>query len=59
LRIYKTWDLVLLAAGAALFLECVVRLIRLLNGETSGSFLGFLVKPVYYMAIKDDPTPPA
>jgi hypothetical protein len=25
------------------------------NGETTGSFLAFLVKPVYYMAIKDNP----
>ena len=57
LRVYETWDLVLLAAGAALFLECVVRLVRLLDGETTGSFLAFLVKPVYYMAIKDNPTP--
>jgi len=59
LRVYETWDLVLLAAGAALFLECVLRLVRLMNRETTGSFFGFLVKPVYYMAIRDEPVPPS
>jgi hypothetical protein len=52
--VFEIWSLILLAAGFALFLESVVRLYRLLtNGEISGSFLAFLVKPVYYMAIKD------
>jgi hypothetical protein len=58
-RVYEIWSLVLLAAGGSLFLEGVVRLIRLMNGETTGSFLAFLVKPVYYMAIKDNPVPPS
>jgi hypothetical protein len=56
--VYEIWSLVLLAAALALFLESVPRLLRLMkDGETTGSFLGFLVKPVYYMAIKDDPAP--
>jgi len=57
--IYAVGSLALLAAGGSLFLESVTRLIRLMNGETTGSFLGFLVKPVYYMAIKDNPVPPS
>ncbi len=57
--VYEIWSLVLLAAGASLFLESVTRLIRLMNGEMTGSFLAFFVKPVYYMAIKDNPVPPS
>jgi hypothetical protein len=60
LGVFEIGSLVLLAAALALFSESVLRLLRLLmNGETTGSFLGFLVKPVYYMAIKDNPVPPS
>ena len=59
LGVYEVRSLVLSAAGASLFLESVTRLIRLMNGEMAGSFLAFLVKPVYYMAIKDNPVPPS
>jgi hypothetical protein len=60
LGVYGCWSLLLLAAGGSLFLESLVRLIRLLgNGETTGSVLAFLIKPVYYMAIRDNPLPPA
>jgi hypothetical protein len=55
LQVHAIPSLVGLAAGAPLFLESIVRLIRLLGGETTGSLLAFLVKPVYYMAIKDTP----
>jgi hypothetical protein len=56
--VYEIWSFIILAAAFALFLESIVRLIRLLgNGETTGSFLAFLIKPVYYMAIKDNPPP--
>jgi hypothetical protein len=56
LGVYETWSLVLLAAAVLLLVESVVRFVRLMsNGETTGSFLAFLVKPVYYMAIKDNP----
>jgi hypothetical protein len=55
LGIYEIGSILLSAAAVSLFLECVVRLIRLMNGEITGSFLAFLVKPVYYMAIKDNP----
>lgn len=57
--VYEFWSLVLLAAGLSLLAESVVRLVRLMsNGETTGSYLAFLVKPVYYMAIRDNPPPP-
>jgi hypothetical protein len=57
LGIFEIWSLILLAASVSLIVESVVRLIRLLsNGETTGSILAFLVKPVYYMAIKDNPS---
>jgi hypothetical protein len=45
--------------AVSLLVESVLRLVRLMdNGETTGSFLAFLVKPVYYMAIRDNPVPP-
>jgi len=60
LGIFEVWSLVLLAAGVALIVESVLRLVRLMDkGEITGSFLAFLAKPVYYMAIKDNPVPPA
>jgi hypothetical protein len=56
LGVYEFWSLVLLAAGVSLLAESVLRLVRLMSsGETTGSFLAFLVKPVYYMAIRDNP----
>jgi hypothetical protein len=56
----EIWSLVLLAAAVSLLVESVLRLVRLMNnGETTGSFLAFLVKPVYYMAIKDNPPLPS
>ena len=60
LGVYEVWSLVLLAGGISLLVESVLRLVRLLDkGEITGSFLAFLVKPVYYMAIKDNPLPPS
>ena len=50
---YEIWSLILLAGSVSLLVESVLRLIRLLDkGEITGSYLAFLVKPVYYMAIK-------
>jgi len=58
--VFGIWSLVLFAAGLPLFLESLLRLLRLMkNGEITGSFLAFLVKPVYYLTIKDDPDPPS
>jgi hypothetical protein len=55
--VFEIWSFVLLAAALPLFLESVLRLLRLMkNGEITGSFLAFLVKPVYYLTIKDDPS---
>jgi len=60
LGVYEIWSLVLLAAGVSLLVESVLRLVRLMDkGETTGSFLAFLLKPVYYMAIRDNPLPPS
>lgn len=60
LGIFEVWSLVLLATGLSLLVESVLRLVRLMDkGEITGSLLAFLVKPVYYMAIKDNPVPPA
>jgi hypothetical protein len=58
--VFGIWNLTLLAVGLALFMESVLRLVRLLtNGEITGSVLAFLVKPVYYMAMKDNPARPS
>jgi hypothetical protein len=58
--VFEIWSLVLLAAAFLLFTESILRLLRLLrDGKTTGSFLAFLVKPVYYLAIKDRPVPPS
>ena len=55
--VFEIWSFVLLAAALPLSLESVLRLLRLMkNGEITGSFLAFLVKPVYYLTIKDDPS---
>jgi hypothetical protein len=59
LGVYETWSLVLLAAAIPLLVESVFRIVRLMNnGEITGSYLAFLIKPVYYVAIKDNPAPP-
>jgi hypothetical protein len=56
--VFEVWSLVLLAAALPLFLESVLRLFRLLkSGEITGSFLGFLIKPIYRAAIKEHPVP--
>jgi hypothetical protein len=56
LGVYEIFSLLLLAAAFLLIVESVGRLVRLMsNGETTGSLLAFLIKPVYYMAIKDNP----
>jgi hypothetical protein len=56
--VFEIWSLVLLAAALLLFMESVLRLLRLMkDGQITGSFLAFLVKPVYYRAIRDRPVP--
>jgi hypothetical protein len=58
--VFEFWSLVLLAAALALLMESILRLLRLIrDGRATGSFLAFLVKPVYYLAIKDRPVPPS
>jgi hypothetical protein len=57
--VFEIGSLVLLAAAISIFLESVLRLLRLIkNGEITGSLLGFLIRPLYDMAIKDHPVPP-
>ena len=53
LGVIRPWDILCFAAAVPLFAESILRLLRLLEGATTGSFLAVLVKPVYYMAIKD------
>jgi len=56
--VFEIWSLVWLAAALPLFMESVLRLLRLIkDGQITGSFLAFLVKPVYYLAIRDRPVP--
>lgn len=51
---FNIGSLALLAAAVALFAESLVRLVRLvMDGRISGSFLAFLVKPVYGLTITD------
>jgi hypothetical protein len=58
--VFEIWSLVLLAAALSLFSESILRLLRLIkDGQITGSFLAFLVKPVYYLAIRDRPVPPS
>jgi hypothetical protein len=58
--VFEIWSLILLAVALPLFMESILRLLRLMkDGQISGSFLAFLVKPVYYRAIKDRPVPPS
>jgi len=52
--VFEIWSLVMLAAAIALVIESSLRLMRLLKDRrNTGSFLGFLVKPIYYLTIKD------
>jgi hypothetical protein len=52
------WPLVKLAAAVALFTECVLRFLRLVwDGRTTGSILGFLVRPLFRHAVKGLPSP--
>ena len=52
--VFEIWSLVMLAAAVALGTESILRLLRLLKeGRNTGSFLGFLVKPLYNLTIKD------
>lgn len=51
---FEIWGLVFLAASLALFIESLGRLIKLMrDGQNTGSFLGFLVKPIYNLVVKD------
>ena len=51
--VFETWPLVKLALAVVLFSESAMRIIRLVkDGETSGSVLGFLVRPVYDHVIR-------
>ena len=60
LGIFEIGSLLLLAAAVAFFAEGILRLLRLLwDGQPSGSFLAFLVKPVYRRAIRDRPVKPS
>lgn len=53
---FGVWSLAKLVAAAGLFTESALRLLRLLkDGQTSGSILGVLVRPLYDHAIKDLP----
>ncbi len=59
LGVFEIWSLFKLAVAIFLFWESGLRLLRLMrDGHASGSFLAFLVKPVYRLAIKDRPVPP-
>ncbi len=58
--VFEIWSLALLATALLLILENIVRLMRLMkDGQVTGSFLAFLVKPVYHLVIKDRPAPPS
>ena len=52
--VFETWSLVLLAASLLLFIESILRLLRLVrNRQTTGSVLAFLVRPLYNLVFKD------
>jgi hypothetical protein len=54
----ETWSLLALAAAGALLGESILRLLFLIRDErTTGSLLGFLIKPIYRLAIKDRAVP--
>jgi hypothetical protein len=53
-------SLILFAGALALFVECALRLLRLLkDGRPSGSCLGLFVMPLYDRAFRDGPVPPS
>ena len=55
--IFGPWNILRFAFAVVLFGESIVRLLRWLqNSEVSGSFLGVLVKPVYYLAVEAGPS---
>ena len=57
LGVFEIWSLVMLAAAVALLTENILRLARLSNdGRITGSFLAFLVRPLYNLTIKDRPS---
>ena len=56
LGVFEIWALLKLAVALLLFMESILRLLRLVkDGRASGSILAFLVKPVYHLAFKDRP----
>jgi len=54
LGIFGIWNALHFVFALLLLIESVLRIYRLLQGAVTGSFLAFLVKPIYYMAIKDE-----
>jgi hypothetical protein len=57
--VFEFWSLALLAAALAFLVDSIVRLLRLIwDGQATGSFLAFIVEPVYDLAFKDRPAPP-
>ncbi len=51
---FEIWSLVMLALAITLLTESILRLLSLLkDGRNTGSFLGFLVKPLFHLTIKD------
>ena len=56
LGVFELWPLLKMAFAILLFMESILRLLRLLkDGQASGSVLGVLVRPVYGLAFKDRP----
>lgn len=56
--VLEIWSLILLALAIALSVESVARLLRVIwDGKATGSFLAFLVKPLYRRLFKDNPAP--
>jgi hypothetical protein len=54
--VFEIRSLALLGVALALFIESILRLLRLIgNGQISGSFLAFIIKPVFKLLIKDKP----
>ncbi|MEN6311356.1 MAG: hypothetical protein ABFD80_07445 [Acidobacteriota bacterium] len=59
LGVFEIGSLLRLAAGLALSIESILRILRLTTeGRISGSFLACLIKPFYRLAIRDKPVPP-
>ena len=56
LGVFEIWPLLKMAFAILLFMESILRLLRLLkDGQASGSVLGLLVRPIYGLAFKDRP----